>query len=710
MEKQSLSSNKQKWSSKELTKYNEFMFWKFFKVSVWLLGFNNSKLHPSFLKLATRIQNLKRDSGTTLAVQYLKECLRLCQKTLGGESTRSLSEPRVAIRRGLPLIIPGDLRLLMESKDARVIKLVLTGLSVFRVMPAAPKLKLGSITDPHSGLVKTFPEVPQVMLWVQNSFINNFETYFRPKKSLFTTGRSLLTLTTAGPNSKNQLVGYPIDALAFKENPTVLGHFKKLSLLTNCRDLWNKLDAEMQCTIKSAMPQWSKGPLKLGKLSLKHEPAGKVRVFAIVDAWTQSLLSPLHNALLDILKQIPQDGTFDQYKPVKRLIDKGCKDLFSFDLSAATDRLPIDIQVDVLSYLFDNRETAEAWRDLLIDRDYHLKDEKIRYSVGQPMGALSSWCMLALTHHIIVQIASLRVGNKTWFEDYGVLGDDIVIADKAVADAYLVLMNQLGVEINLHKSLISSTGSCEFAKKLFVSGVECSPLGPKSIFEFIRRPSGFKEVILHNNLCDLTDVTVLKAQLASLFDDARSHSSHKWVRELRTCYWDIVSCFGLNLLMDLSPRIKSSAIDSLIQQEQDQFTLSFKDIVDGLVNQGWFKAIEKDEAMYRRYRRFYSFNDISHFPSSQDLIGNFSQSLMMTASKIHFSSESEKLKYAFSTNTRLSWFLEDKPKISRKSHSLELSKKLLHELYLNHPDIAMKLNQASQADVKFDNLTEIIEI
>jgi hypothetical protein len=27
-----------------------------------------------------------------------------------------------------------------------------------------------------------------------------------------------------------------------------------------------------------------KAPLKLGKLSLKQEPAGKVRVFAIVDA------------------------------------------------------------------------------------------------------------------------------------------------------------------------------------------------------------------------------------------------------------------------------------------------------------------------------------------------------------------------------------------------------------------------------------------
>jgi len=71
-------------------------------------------------------------------------------------------------------------------------------------------------------------------------------------------------------------------------------------------------------------------------------------------------LAPLHKNLFNILKQIPSDGTFDQLKPVKRLIDKGLKELYSYDLSAATDRLPIDLQVDLLSALFENRETAEA--------------------------------------------------------------------------------------------------------------------------------------------------------------------------------------------------------------------------------------------------------------------------------------------------------------------------------------------------------------
>jgi hypothetical protein len=79
------------------------------------------------------------------------------------------------------------------------------------------------------------------------------------------------------------------------------------------------------------------------------------------------------------------------------LMDKGLKELYSFDLSSATDRLPIDLQVDLLELLYNNRDTAEAWRDLLINRDYFLESRefpqangKYRYSVGQPMGALSS--------------------------------------------------------------------------------------------------------------------------------------------------------------------------------------------------------------------------------------------------------------------------------------------------------------------------------
>jgi len=59
---------------------------------------------------------------------------------------------------------------------------------------------------------------------------------------------------------------------------------------------------------------------------------------------------------------------------------------------------------------------ADSWKDLLVGRSYWLKKSRyedpvpLQYAVGQPMGALSSWAMLALTHHMIVQWAAVRAG------------------------------------------------------------------------------------------------------------------------------------------------------------------------------------------------------------------------------------------------------------------------------------------------------------
>jgi hypothetical protein len=62
-------------------------------------------------------------------------------------------------------------------------------------------------------------------------------------------------------------------------------------------------------------------------------------------------LYPLHNYLFDHLKKINEDGTFDQNKLfnnlIKRLVDSPCK-LNGYDLSAATDRLPLQLQSDIL--------------------------------------------------------------------------------------------------------------------------------------------------------------------------------------------------------------------------------------------------------------------------------------------------------------------------------------------------------------------------
>jgi hypothetical protein len=58
------------------------------------------------------------------------------------------------------------------------------------------------------------------------------------------------------------------------------------------------------------------------------------------------LLRPVHKFLFGILRNIPQDATFDQERGVLAGVELVKKTGYaaSYDLSAATDRLPILVQ------------------------------------------------------------------------------------------------------------------------------------------------------------------------------------------------------------------------------------------------------------------------------------------------------------------------------------------------------------------------------
>lgn len=66
--------------------------------------------------------------------------------------------------------------------------------------------------------------------------------------------------------------------------------------------------------------------------------------------------------------------------------------------------------------------------------------------------------------------------------DYQILGDDLVIFDKDVADFYQSLCRLLGVGINLKKSILSpSRPVCEFAKRTGLNGKDVSALSFKEL-------------------------------------------------------------------------------------------------------------------------------------------------------------------------------------------------------------------------------------
>jgi len=61
-----------------------------------------------------------------------------------------------------------------------------------------------------------------------------------------------------------------------------------------------------------------------------------------------------------------------------------------------------------------------------------------------------------------------------------VLGDDIVIAHRDVADQYQSIMRDLGVGIGLAKSLVSPKGTMEFAKRYYTPS-DASPISLKEV-------------------------------------------------------------------------------------------------------------------------------------------------------------------------------------------------------------------------------------
>jgi hypothetical protein len=247
-----------------------------------------------------------------------------------------------------------------------------------------------------------------------------------------------------------------------------------------------------------------------GAVGFKEEP-GKIRVFAMVSILVQALMQPLHKWIFSKLRLIPTDGTFDQLAPVERLIKRLKSDeefVASYDLSAATDRLPLLLQMDLLNPLL-GYELSALWGTLLVSqpyrlpriaKSYNLGYSSVRYAVGQPMGALSSWAMLALTHHALVQLAASKADPRLqgWFQRYAVLGDDVVIADRATAREYLRIMKTIGVEISLAKSLVSATSSLEFAKRTWVAGRDVTPVSLAEMLVALRSLGALGELVSKN--------------------------------------------------------------------------------------------------------------------------------------------------------------------------------------------------------------------
>lgn len=114
-------------------------------------------------------------------------------------------------------------------------------------------------------------------------------------------------------------------------------------------------------------------------------------------------------------------------------------------------------------------------------RSFHVKGlRNVSYTVGQPMGFLSSWASMAFSHHVLVRWAAILEGKHD-FRKYALLGDDIVIWEETVANRYKSLLGRLGVEISAAKSF-EEVGLAEFGKAFFNRGRDLRPIPASNLF------------------------------------------------------------------------------------------------------------------------------------------------------------------------------------------------------------------------------------
>jgi hypothetical protein len=501
-----------------------------------------------FVMYSRFLSGLFKKTSIKFVAKYLKTAQIMLMQSVSGQKDRYPSQLFGAAvsctSSGLPRVIPKAHRAHIRNGSKFHVRLWITLFGLYRVLefPGVPTIK--TIVTPG--------------VQVSNSFVGELlvtiEEFIQYHKLVYNQGLfkawSILSVSPTSPSvgkvTDNELLKgkFPaghlftllnsLRALRYvggfgweKSFKGFLVHGAKLANVVEAPGL-ARLFASLG-PLTAFLEKCNLGSSNVGKLAYKQEPAGKLRVFAMLDPFSQWILKPIHDGIFGMLRLIRHDATFNQLESVKSFTDelrlRKIKEVYSFDLTAATDRLPVNLQTVLISY-FIGDQAASAWIEFLTTRWFalpsvHRKERltsvkqlgvstpnpyiltsiahvssqipgkfheaafeqvtHVRYAAGQPMGAYSSWAMLALFHHLIVFMAWRRSGYEGPLL-YLVLGDDVVIANSSIAGNYLSLLDEIGSPINLSKSIVSTNGSFEFAKRFICAYDDVSPISWKEMF------------------------------------------------------------------------------------------------------------------------------------------------------------------------------------------------------------------------------------
>lgn len=453
------------------------------------LGVNVETLVRDYQVLAFK---LIKNEGKLSTAKKLKDLYGLALRYSAKITFKPISFLR-SDAENFPRVLKTHKKLLRGSPDE--IRASLSVLQLFKLIDAKGQHSLLSITNPYLGNLN--PE------WLE-TFKETVNEVFPPEDLSSRIPKSG-TLFISGKNGPNGPAMGTLHADYSALGDLLVDQIGKLAALTGNEPLTTLLNE-----IAKEFPEEVKNPKRTpahSRLRVKHEPGGKARVFAILDYFSQSALSPLHTFLMKWLNSNKNDGTSNHSNAACAVREwtKSKRPIWSFDLTTATDRYPVFLQRIVIDAIF-GPEIGELWETIITSRDFITPDDKetVRFAVGQPLGALSSWAAFSVTHHLHIMTAAKLAKCTLPFDDYKIIGDDIsILGNAAVAKEYISMMDDIKVPFSIEKSILPEQCEihpvAELAKRVFVNGVEYTPVPPDEVVSHMREPFG-KRILIDTSI------------------------------------------------------------------------------------------------------------------------------------------------------------------------------------------------------------------
>jgi hypothetical protein len=444
---------------------------------------HNVKSDPDYIqRCIDEFHKVEKSNGTRAAVGNAKEHLRLVSRFIMRQSTERQLGPMwiKTSKDGLPLFLKINAS---EGKKLRscpvTSRCLLTTLSYYKQIHLEPDYDVSTIVTPQSS------EFCKEAIDEMKAYIPQILSEMGIKKFKKSNDNFMHVTTKAG--------GHGPKAMGITSLYDMVAVIRE-GLFPKINELWTKVYTDDQNKKIKRIVNQSINSITLdvfqnikpsSRLHFISEGGGKTRVICIGDIWSQMAFKPIHDHLMKELGKIPSDGTSSHNNLATKLRSWTDEEQFyCFDLKAATDRMPALLQKEIFQYIF-GKDIADLWFSLITDRDVGFRDSTVRYAVGQPMGFLSSWPSMAITHHFIINFAfhKSRVSPKD--RKYGVIGDDMAINNSLAASEYLECLKKLGMNISIEKSILPNKSkqirSAEIAKRYFINGNEISPITPKLI-------------------------------------------------------------------------------------------------------------------------------------------------------------------------------------------------------------------------------------